>query len=83
MGINKHKVILVDCFGFNGPLRQYFSPYRAVSQRGNRNVKMNIFPTKKETHVVDFFCFSVLISNLSATGTVELYWLEHLRDHVY
>ena len=24
---------LVDCFGFNGPLRQYFSLYRAVSQR--------------------------------------------------
>ena len=25
--------LLVDCFGFNGPLRQYFSLYRAVSQR--------------------------------------------------
>ena len=24
---------LVGCFGFNGPLRQYFSPYRAVSKR--------------------------------------------------
>ena len=24
---------LVDCFGFNGPLRQYFSLYRAVSKR--------------------------------------------------
>ena len=24
---------LVSCFGFNGPLRQYFSLYRAVSQR--------------------------------------------------
>ena len=24
---------LVGCFGLNGPLRQYFSPYRAVSQR--------------------------------------------------
>ena len=23
----------VGCFGFNGPLRQYFSLYRAVSQR--------------------------------------------------
>ena len=30
---------LVD-FGFNGPLRQYFSPYRAVSQReGDRGEK--------------------------------------------
>ena len=24
---------LVACFGLNGPLRQYFSLYRAVSQR--------------------------------------------------
>ena len=31
---------LVGCFGFNGPLRQYFSQYRAVSQReGERGEK--------------------------------------------
>ena len=24
---------LIGCFGFNGPLRQYFSLYRAVDQR--------------------------------------------------
>ena len=24
---------LVGCFGFNSPLRQYFSLYRAISQR--------------------------------------------------
>ena len=31
---------LVGCFGFNGPLRQYFSLYRAVSQReGERREK--------------------------------------------
>ena len=31
---------LVGCFGFNGPLRQYFSLYRAVSQReGERGKK--------------------------------------------
>ena len=42
---------LVGCFGFNGPLRQYFSPYRAVSQRegergekGQMRVKMSIQP---------------------------------------
>ena len=30
----------VGCFGFNGPLRQYFSLYRAVSQReGDREGK--------------------------------------------
>ena len=31
---------LVGCFGFNGPLRQYFSLYPAVSQReGERGEK--------------------------------------------
>ena len=31
---------LVGCFGFNGPFRQYFSLYRAVSQReGEREEK--------------------------------------------
>ena len=31
---------LVGCFGFNGPLRQYFSLYQAVSQReGERGEK--------------------------------------------
>ena len=31
---------LVGCFGFNGPLRQYFSLYRAVSRReGERGEK--------------------------------------------
>ena len=35
--INKE---LVGCFGFNGPLKQYFSLYRAVSQReGEREEK--------------------------------------------
>ena len=27
---------LVGCFWFNGPLRQYFSLYRAVSKEGDR-----------------------------------------------
>ena len=35
--IHKSSVLLTDwlvgCFGFNGPLRQYFSLYRAISQR--------------------------------------------------
>ena len=43
---------MVGCFGFNGPLRQYFSLYRAVSQReGERREKRideskNITPTR-------------------------------------
>ena len=33
---------LVGCFGFNGPLRQYFSLYRAVSQReGERRERID------------------------------------------
>ena len=33
---------LVGCFGFNGPLRQYFSLYRAVSQReGERRARID------------------------------------------
>ena len=30
---------LVGCFGFNGPLRQYFSLYRAVSQRQGERIE--------------------------------------------
>ena len=30
---------LVGCFGLNGPLRQYFSLYRAVSQREGERVE--------------------------------------------
>ena len=38
--IHKSRCWLVGCFGFNGPLRQYFSLYRAVSQReGERGEK--------------------------------------------
>ena len=31
-----HMDWLVGCFGLNGPLRQYFSLYRAISQRGRK-----------------------------------------------
>ena len=30
---------LVSYFGFNGPLRQYFNLFRAVSQRGRKKRK--------------------------------------------
>ena len=30
---------LVGCFGFNGPLRQYFSLYRAISQRQGERIE--------------------------------------------
>ena len=40
--VDKHTIsLLVGCFGFNGPLRQYFSLYQAVSQReGERGEKV-------------------------------------------
>ena len=47
---------LVGCFGFNGPLRQYFSLYRAVSQgegereqKGKMRVKMSKQPPPAPT----------------------------------
>ena len=47
--------LLVGCFGFNGSLRQYFSLYRAVSQReGERreriDVSKNVQTTPTRTH---------------------------------
>ena len=46
---------IVGCFGFNGPLRQYFSLYRAVSQsegeRGERiDDSKNILTTPTRTY---------------------------------
>ena len=36
----KGAIGLIGCLGLNGPLRQYFSEYRAVSQReGERKEK--------------------------------------------
>ena len=40
--ISLFSIWLVGCFGFNGPLRQYFSLYRAVSQReGERRERID------------------------------------------
>ena len=40
--LNVHSGWLVGCFGLNGPLRQYFSLYRAVSQReGDRGERID------------------------------------------
>ena len=36
---SKRAYHLVGCFGLNGPLRQYFSLYRAVSQREGERKK--------------------------------------------
>ena len=40
---------LVGCFGFNGPLRQYFSLYRAVSQREGEREKIEKSKTVQTT----------------------------------
>ena len=39
-------LVLVGCFGFNGPLRQYFSLYRAASQREGERGEKNIAESK-------------------------------------
>ena len=43
---------LVGCFGFNGPLRQYFSLYRAVSQREGERIdeSKNVKTTPTRTY---------------------------------
>ena len=37
---------LVGCFGLNGPLRQYFSLYRAVSQREGERIEIGYMRLK-------------------------------------
>ena len=39
-------VSMVGCFGLNGPLRQYFSLYRAVTQREGEREEKRIDETK-------------------------------------
>ena len=46
---------LIGCIGFNGPLRQYFSLYRAVSHRGRKrreriDESKNVQTTPTRTH---------------------------------
>ena len=41
MGFYHYNGWLVGCFGFYGPLRQYFSLYRAVSQREGERIDAN------------------------------------------
>ena len=42
--MNREECWLVGCFGLNGPLRQYFSLYRAVSQRGGETPALRVNP---------------------------------------
>ena len=37
---------MVGCFGVNGPLRQYFSLYRAVSQRAGEREEKSVVRVK-------------------------------------
>ena len=48
---------LVGCFGINGPLRQYFSLYRAVSQREGRKKREMIDERKNvQTSPIRTYC---------------------------
>ena len=44
----KKKRWLVGCFEFNGPLRQYFSLYRAASQREGERGEKRIHESRKK-----------------------------------
>ena len=69
---------LVGCFGFNGPLRQYFSLYRAVSQRegereekGEMRVKMSKQPPPEPTaSAVDSCPTEIKIVGHPGTGSL-------------
>ena len=69
---------LVGCFGFSGPLRQYFSLYRTVSQRegergekGQRRVKMSKQPPPAPTASAIGPC-PTIIKTVGRLGTVSL-----------
>ena len=68
----------LDVLGFNGPLRQYFSLYRAVSQRegergekGQTRVKMSKQPPPAPTASTIGPCPTV-IQNVGRPGTGSL-----------
>ena len=49
--MNQYRIWLVGCFEFTGPLRQYFSLYRAVSQReGERGERIEESKNVQTTH---------------------------------
>ena len=54
----KQKIIwLVGCFGLNGPLRQYFSLYRTVSQRQGKKRREKIEASKNvQTTLTRTYC---------------------------
>ena len=74
---------LVGCFGFNGPLRQYFSLYRAVSQRGGERGKRideskNVQTTPSRTYckrnrplLLLLYCFTSTVNISGHVGTVS------------
>ena len=78
---------LVGCFGFNGPLRQYFSLYRAVSQRegereekGKMRVKMSKQPPPAPTASAVDPCPTVIqIVGRPGTGQIASHPSIHLK----
>ena len=68
---------LVGCFGFNGPLRQYFSLYRAVSQReGERKEKIKMREKMSKHPPTRTYCkcnrpFALLSSKLVGRPSTE------------
>ena len=58
---------MVGCFGLNGPLRQYFSLYRAVSQRRGqkRKRRVKIADSLRNLHCFFFLSLKTAISLFS------------------
>ena len=83
------KCWLVGCFGFSGPLRQYFSLYQAVSQRegergekGQRRVKMSKQPPPAPTASALGPC-PTIIQIVGRPGTENLPRTSAPPDHPY
>ena len=51
----QNKSWLVGCLRLNGPLRQYFNIYRAVSKRGRKNVQTTPTPYCKRNRPLPYY----------------------------
>ena len=69
---------LVSCFGFNGPLRQYFSLYRAVSQRVRKKREKMDESKNVQTTPIRTYCKCKTIYKMVSDGDTTLKnWLKN------
>ena len=79
IGIRIYKVRLVGCFGFNGPLRQYFRLYRAVSQREGESTKRMYIIYFYSKWLCCFFSFLQHYSMQAFTSMTFFFYICMLR----